>query len=159
MPEALFKRLGSVLGARAANLGLLDGLCAELQVYNTVCANMALAMSSIDGSVLGPADARQLLRDDDSLLRQIFFNVLKHHHPNLANKVDVIYALSQSWCDSKSDEDFDALEKYLAELKPEESILVRQGLRDMSPRVGRFAHPGMLVQCIRRITCYATVHL
>eukprot|EP00877_Chromochloris_zofingiensis_P014491 jgi/Chrzof1/9296/UNPLg00263.t1_PEPC1[v5.2] len=92
---------------------------------------MALAMSSIDGSVLGPADARQLLRDDDSLLRQIFFNVLKHHHPNLANKVDVIYALSQSWCDSKSDEDFDALEKYLAELKPEESILVASSFSHM----------------------------
>jgi hypothetical protein len=37
----------------------------------------------------------QLLRDDDSLLRQVFFNVLRHHHPNTANKVDVIYALSQ----------------------------------------------------------------
>lgn len=28
-------------------------------------------------------DARQLLRDDDNLLRQIFVSVLKHHHPNL----------------------------------------------------------------------------
>ena len=32
-------------------------------------------------------DAKQLLREDDSLLRQIFFNVLKHHHPQLAAKV------------------------------------------------------------------------
>jgi hypothetical protein len=40
----------------------------------------------------------QLLRDDDSLLRQVFFNVLRHHHPNTANKVDVIYALSQVRC-------------------------------------------------------------
>jgi hypothetical protein len=42
----------------------------------------------------------QLLRDDDSLLRQVFFNVLRHHHPNTANKVDVIYALSQVRCGS-----------------------------------------------------------
>ncbi len=116
-----------------------------------------------------------LLRDDDSLLRQIFFGVLRHHHPNLvraarapatiatwrtvrarslawiarasmamallpsrrasrpcrlrarpqANKVDVIYALSQAWCNSNSDSDFELLSQYLAALKPEESILVR----------------------------------
>ena len=36
-----------------------------------------------------------LLRDDDSLLRATFFKVLSHHHPALAKKVDVIYALSQ----------------------------------------------------------------
>jgi hypothetical protein len=27
------------------------------------------------------------LRDDDSLLRQVFFSILRHHHPNLATKV------------------------------------------------------------------------
>ena len=32
-------------------------------------------------------NAKQLLREDDSLLRQVFFNVLKHHHPQLAAKV------------------------------------------------------------------------
>eukprot|EP00879_Flechtneria_rotunda_P028865 GHRR01031097.1.p1 GENE.GHRR01031097.1~~GHRR01031097.1.p1 ORF type:complete len:101 (+),score=12.91 GHRR01031097.1:187-489(+) len=69
--------------------------------------------------------AKQLLRDDDSLLRQVFFNVLRHHHPNTANKVDVIYALSQAWCKSKDNGDFDLLEKYLDNLKPEECILVR----------------------------------
>lgn len=41
-------------------------------------------------SFMGPnvqLNAKQLLREDDSLLRQIFFNVLKHHHPQLAAKV------------------------------------------------------------------------
>jgi hypothetical protein len=52
-------------------------------------------------------NAKQLLREDDSLLRQIFFNVLKHHHPQLAAKVDVIYALSQAWCKSRDDADFE----------------------------------------------------
>jgi phosphoenolpyruvate carboxylase len=52
-------------------------------------------------------NAKQLLREDDSLLRQIFFNVLKHHHPQLASKVDVIYALSQAWCKSRDDGDFE----------------------------------------------------
>ena len=42
-------------------------------------------MSFMDPSVA--VNARQLLREDDSLLRQIFFNVLKHHHPQLAAKV------------------------------------------------------------------------
>jgi hypothetical protein len=41
-----------------------------------------------------------------------------------ANKVDVIYALSQAWCNSNSDQDFDLLNSYLSSLKPEESILV-----------------------------------
>lgn len=69
----------------------------------------------------------QLLRDDDSLLRQMFFNVLRHHHPNTATKVDVIYALSQAWCKSRDDSDFELLEKYLHGLKPEENILVGGG--------------------------------
>eukprot|EP00878_Enallax_costatus_P019218 GHUV01020271.1.p1 GENE.GHUV01020271.1~~GHUV01020271.1.p1 ORF type:complete len:138 (+),score=14.72 GHUV01020271.1:206-619(+) len=79
----------------------------------------------VEPTLLIPTSAKQLLRDDDSLLRQVFFNVLRHHHPNTANKVDVIYALSQAWCKSKDDSDFDLLEKYLNNLKPEECILVR----------------------------------
>jgi phosphoenolpyruvate carboxylase len=75
-------------------------------------------------ALLMPTSAKQLLRDDDSLLRQMFFNVLRHHHPNTANKVDVIYALSQAWCTSREDGDFELLEKYLDALKPDECILV-----------------------------------
>jgi hypothetical protein len=78
-------------------------------------------------ALLSLSDARKLLRDDDSLLRQIFMNVLKHHHPNLASSIDVIYALSQAWCNSsskgESQGDFQALESYLLKLKPEETIL------------------------------------
>jgi hypothetical protein len=36
-----------------------------------------------------------LLKEDDDLLRQTFLKVFRHHHPQLANKVDVIFALSQ----------------------------------------------------------------
>lgn len=72
----------------------------------------------------GFADGSQILRDDDSLLRQTFFSILRHHHPRLANKVDVIYALSQAWCSSADNEDFELLEKRLADLKPDERILV-----------------------------------
>jgi len=57
-----------------------------------------LLAARMDSSLLMPTTAKQLLRDDDSLLRQVFFNVLRHHQPNTANKVDVIYALSQAWC-------------------------------------------------------------
>ena len=52
----------------------------------------------------------------------------RHHHPNLARKVDVIYALAQAWCSSNDDGDFEMLEKYLSSLKPEETILVRTDL-------------------------------
>jgi hypothetical protein len=49
-----------------------------------------LGTMSVDGSaLLMPTSAKQLLRDDDSLLRQMFFNVLRHHHPNTATKVRV----------------------------------------------------------------------
>lgn len=70
------------------------------------------------------SDSRFYLRDDDSLLRQVFFSVLRHHHPNLANKVDVIYALSSAWVTSRSETDFELLVKYVTDLKPEERILV-----------------------------------
>lgn len=36
-----------------------------------------------------------LLKEDDDLLRQTFLSVFRHHHPQLANKVDVIFALAQ----------------------------------------------------------------
>lgn len=49
-----------------------------------------------------------------------------------ANKVDVIYALSQAWCTSNQDADFDILEKYLQNLKPEEMILVRAASVDIN---------------------------
>ncbi len=55
---------------------------------------------------------------------QMFFSIFRHHHPSLASKVDVIYSLSQAWCVSESDEDFDMLEKRLADLAPDERILV-----------------------------------
>lgn len=36
-----------------------------------------------------------LLKEDDDLLRQTFLSVFREHHPQLANKVDVIFALAQ----------------------------------------------------------------
>ena len=36
-----------------------------------------------------------LLKEDDDLLRQIFSQVFRHHHPELSNKVDVIFSLAQ----------------------------------------------------------------
>ncbi|PNW76791.1 hypothetical protein CHLRE_11g476325v5 [Chlamydomonas reinhardtii] len=79
----------------------------------------------------GPANFLSGLRDDDSLLRQVFFSILRHHHPNLAAKVDVIYALSQAWCTSQSDNDFELMVKYVSDLKPEERILVASSFSHM----------------------------
>lgn len=89
---------------------------------------MTMAPRTSIGSAPGGAS---LLRDDDSLLRQMFFGVLRHHHPNLARKVDVIYALAQAWCNSDEDADFDMLQKYLSDLKPEEKILVASSFSHM----------------------------
>ena len=50
-------------------------------------------MSNNDGFSLEVNQA--LLKEDDDLLRQIFSQVFRHHHPQLANKVDVIFTLAQ----------------------------------------------------------------
>lgn len=71
------------------------------------------------------SEARLLLREDDSLLRNTFFEIVYHHHPNLADRIDDIYKLSLAWCKSESDADFQALEKILSALNPDELILVR----------------------------------
>ena len=70
------------------------------------------------------SEASLLLREDDSLLRQTFFEVVYHHHPHLADKIDEIYKLSLAWCNTESDKDFQALEKILSGLNPDELILV-----------------------------------
>mmetsp|Transcript_31274 Transcript_31274/g.78359 ORF Transcript_31274/g.78359 Transcript_31274/m.78359 type:complete len:923 (-) Transcript_31274:37-2805(-) len=70
----------------------------------------------------------QHMEEDDTLLRKAFFEVLKHHHPEVANKVDIIFALSQSWTNSpdrdKMHKELKMLEDYLVDLDPEEMILV-----------------------------------
>jgi hypothetical protein len=82
---------------------------------------------------LEPHASRQLLREDDSLLRKIFLDVLRHHHPNLAVRIDEIYEHATKWCTSSSEEDFTQLEGYLQQLKPEETILVRMGPHPSAP--------------------------
>jgi len=94
-------------------------------------ATLQAAINMKPGAVSGSAGGATLLRDDDSLLRQMFFGILRHHHPNLARKVDVIYALAQAWSNSSEDADFDMLQKYLADLKPEEKILVASSFSHM----------------------------
>ena len=60
-----------------------------------------------------------------------------------AAQVDVIYALSQAWCTSHSDSDFQLLVKYIMDLKPEERILVRGRARQRAKaRVGSRASIG-----------------
>jgi hypothetical protein len=46
-------------------------------------------------SLFSGAVNQALLKEDDDLLRTIFTQVFRHHHPQLANKVDVIFALAQ----------------------------------------------------------------
>ena len=65
------------------------------------------------------------LKSDDTILRKMFLDVLKHHHEDLSIKLDVIFALADKWCQSHAQSDFDELEKYLEEMLPNEHILVR----------------------------------
>lgn len=67
----------------------------------------------------------ELLKEDDSLLRNTFFTTLRHHHPKLAAKLDVIFALSSAWSLTESDSDFSLLQQRLSDLNPSELILVR----------------------------------
>ena len=59
-----------------------------------------------------------------SCCRDTFLGIIRHHNPKLASRVDVIYALSQAWVMTESDSDFEMLEKRLADLNPDELILV-----------------------------------
>lgn len=70
-----------------------------------------------------------LLREDDNLLRQTFFSILKHHNAPMAHKVDIVYALAQAWCYSESERDFEMLEARIKDLQPHEMILVRCTMR------------------------------
>ena len=49
----------------------------------------------------------------------------------LANKAEVVFALSQAWCSSKETDDFDELEKYLVNLTPEESLMIASTFSNM----------------------------
>ena len=69
--------------------------------------------------------AQKLLRDDDTLLRQIFFSILQKHHPRVANKVDVIYGMAREWCEDGTDDHFEMLATYIEKLQPNERVLVR----------------------------------
>ncbi|KAL4538926.1 hypothetical protein Ndes2526B_g02798 [Nannochloris sp. 'desiccata'] len=84
--------------------------------------SLANRMGTNDGFSLEVNQA--LLKEDDDLLRQIFNQVFRHHHPQVANKMDVIFSLAQAWCMSESDSDFEMLEQRLEALGPDERILV-----------------------------------
>ena len=75
-------------------------------------------------------DVGEILREDDSLLRMCFFQILHRHHPKIASKLNVIYALSASWGQDESSSDFEMLEKKLSELTPDEMILVSVAWKD-----------------------------
>ena len=57
--------------------------------------SMQSAHSMGTNTAVDMALSNQLLREDDDLLRQTFLQIFKHHHPKLANKVDLIFALAQ----------------------------------------------------------------
>ena len=61
-------------------------------------------------------------------VRRAMFYVLVHGQRTcllqIASKLDVIYALSASWGETESSEDFEMLEKKLTALRPDELIFV-----------------------------------
>lgn len=82
-------------------------------------------MGLADTVVSSRNDVRELLAHDDQLLRKLFLGVLKHHDSELASKSMAVFELSEMYCTSHSKEDFDNLENYLEDLKPNEAIMVR----------------------------------
>ena len=84
-------------------------------------------------------DVGEILREDDSLLRMCFFQILQMHHPKLASKLNVIYALSAAWGQDESPSDFEMLEKKLSELTPDELILVRKFILHLSPVISHLS--------------------
>ena len=70
-------------------------------------------------------DVGALLTNEDKVLRDMFLEVVKHHHESLANTLLLVIDLADAWCKSGEQEDFDKLEECLENLKPDETILVR----------------------------------
>jgi hypothetical protein len=62
-------------------------------MVNQGLGSIANRMGTNDGFSLEVNQA--LLKEDDDLLRQIFNQVFRHHHPQVANKMDVIFSLAQ----------------------------------------------------------------
>ncbi|CAD7702241.1 unnamed protein product, partial [Ostreobium quekettii] len=81
-----------------------------------------MSSAEVDAHLL--PEAQRLLRDDDNLLRQIFFNILQKRHPRLATKVDVIYGMAREWCEDGTDDHFETLATYMAKLQTSERVLV-----------------------------------
>lgn len=103
-----------------------NSLALSLQVTKKLALMGATAArpGALEAMIHHCDDVGELLREDDSLLRQSFFAILREHHPKVAAKLDVIYALSAAWQETEAPEDFELLEKKLSELKPDELILV-----------------------------------
>jgi len=75
--------------------------------------------------------SKKFLRQDETLLRSLFYQMLRSHDAKLANKAEIAFALSQAWIESKSSDDFESLESYLTKLSPEESIMVASVFSNM----------------------------
>lgn len=79
----------------------------------------------MDGFLL--SDSEKLLRDDDILLRQLFFNIIQKQNKKLANRVDIIYSSAKAWCEEESVHDFERLASAISELGPIDRVLVGGG--------------------------------
>lgn len=102
---------------------------AHVSSLGALAAQTNLGLESVNSYAFEVNQA--LLKEDDDLLRQTFLSVFRHHHPQLANKVDVIFALAQAWCMSESATDFEMLERQLAALGPDERILVASAFSNL----------------------------
>lgn len=76
------------------------------------------------------------LEDLDKRLRDTFLEVVQHHHESLGETLLTVIALADKWCNSGAQQDFDALEECLENLKPDETILVRHLLLSVKRRRG-----------------------
>jgi hypothetical protein len=83
------------------------------------------AASQVSTNADPAMDVIKALRKEDADVRSWFFDVLKHHHPDLSGKLSKTSALADKWCTSGEQADFDQLEDYLENLMPNEAILVR----------------------------------
>ncbi|KAL4446268.1 hypothetical protein ABPG77_003075 [Micractinium sp. CCAP 211/92] len=106
------------------------------------------------GGEPGPAEA------GCDLLRQTSLSVFREHHPQLANKLEGIFALAQAWCLPESDSDFEMLEKRLEALTPDESILVEAATRSTNKSLQRLVNKlGTKPEDIHAALCNQTVDL
>lgn len=102
--------------------------------------------------------SQKRLVEFENKLRDVFRDVLQHHHADLRVKFDSILGKAEEWCSSQKQEDFDQLEAFLEDLRPDKAILVRAWSMCRLAGIPRSRRQYFRVQLASRLHQYRLKH-